>query len=81
MQYWPKFRVNRAIGPEECEDGCENTNQICIGQTGNKYPVKRKHSRPNGTMLSRLGVRMGICYENNTTHQRLHWYLLVGGKG
>ena len=31
-------------------------------------------------MPSRLGMRMGIYYENNSAHQRLHWYLLAGGK-
>jgi len=30
-------------------------------------------------MLSRLGIRLRICYENNSAHQRLHWYLLTGG--
>lgn len=32
-------------------------------------------------MLSRLGIRMGIFYESNSVSQRLHWYLLAGGKG
>jgi hypothetical protein len=81
LWYWPKFKVNRAIGPAECENRRENTNQICIGQTDNKYPVKCKYSRRNGPMLSRLDVCMGICYENNSAYQRLHWYLLAGGKG
>lgn len=55
MKYWPKFRVNRATGPGECEDRRENTIQFCIGQTGANVQLNVNiHGRTGQCRLSQV---------------------------